>query len=427
MMLPYYYYAIVTKMNSQISSSTDNSKKISRLQRWKNLLQGLRNFKLRRRKILIFSHTLFENIRDGKFVNNLHGSYFDLYKSDTLLMEDSDNDYCWRTRDSYSNLSFVNTFLLLISGICSSILHRIHSLRNDDYQKFVSLSSDLFSYDSLSRVDYYTRIYRFLLKILFKIVKPRIVMVNCGSYGGDMAIVCYVAKQMGIKVIEPQHGSTYHNWAYEVSETVANSDEYKKYLPDVFFAFGDYWLNNIKWHYEKIAVGFQFLNQYVSESKEKTVTHDFLVVSQPIDEFYPGSGKKEFVKELALSYPDSRILFRIHPSENLESQKTIYIDYPNIEVVSSSSVLYEDIMRCRFVIGWFSTCLFEVLAFNKCPIIVDTEPSRQYFPHDVGVWIKKPDELRDIGIDNLNHIDNYEQFWATDFSNNVQKYINKLL
>ena len=389
--------------------------------------KGLKNFNLRRRKILVFSHTLFENIRDGKFVNNLHGSYYDLYKDDTLLMEDGDNNYSWRTENSYPNLSFINTYLLYMAGIVSGILHRIHSLKSEEYQKFVSEFPDLFSYDSLSITDYYIRIYGFLLKILFKVVNPRVVIVNCGSYGGDMAVVCYVAKKMGIKVVEPQHGSTYHNWAYEVSESVANSEEYKKYIPDVFFAFGDYWLSHIKWHYEKISVGYQFLNEYASDSSEKTVTHDFLVISQPLDEYYPGTGKKEFVKELAMLFPELRILFRIHPSEQLESQKAIYNDSPNIEVVSSSTVLYEDIMRCRFVIGWFSTCLFEVLAFNKCPIIVDTEPSRKYFPPDVGMWIKKPGELREIGIEKLNHIENHSHYWASDFSNNVQNYINKLL
>lgn len=424
MILPFYHYSIVSKLNEQGSFGISKVPS-SRKERLKNFCRGLRHFYIRRSKVLIFSHTAFEIEKDGQFYNSLHGYYYDLYKDDTLLMEDASEGFVWRTESSRSKLSFVNTYLMSFAGFLSGLFQRFHSQRSKDYDVFISAYPDLFSEESLSRADYYFSVYAFILRLLFKIVAPKIVMVNCGSYGGNMAVVCYVAKRLGIKVIEVQHGSVYNNLAYEVSDIVYNSTEYKNYLPDVFFTFGDYWSNLVKWNYEKVSMGNPYLNEYVLPDKRDNYDYDYLIISQPLDDIFVGLKKSQFVKDLSDAFPESRILFRIHPAEDLEEQKEIYRECKNIDVVSASSILYKDFGRCHHIIGWYSTCMFEVLAFNKIPIIIDTEPSREFFPHDIGIWVKSPDDLRELKFKNKESL-NSSYYFTKSFEENVKKYMDKI-
>ena len=426
MMLPYYHYNIVSKLNEQGSFGVIKEG-LARKERIMNLFRGLKHLTLRKSKIIIFSHTALEIKKGEQFFNSLHGYYYDLYKDSTLLIEDASDGYVWRTETSCSQLSFINTYLLLLAGLLSGLLQRIHPLHSGDYQKFIAAYPDLFSKEGLSRADYFIRVYAFLLRLLFRLVAPKVIMVNCGSYGGNMAIVCYVAKQLGIKVIEAQHGSIYNNLAYEVSSIVRSSAEYKEYLPDVFFAFGDYWSKFVKWDFEKFPVGNPYLNEYVHTDKKDGFEYDFLVISQPLDEIFEGFNKAKFVKDLSNTFPESHILFRIHPAEYLEEQKEIYHGFKNVDVVSASSVLYEDMKKCHHIIGWYSTCLFEALAFNKIPIIIDTEPSREFFPHEVGIWVKSPADLMKLDLSSLGSSVNSTYYFATGFEENVRKYLDKLL
>jgi len=36
--------------------------------------------------------------------------------------------------------------------------------------------------------------------------------------------------------------------AYNYGEAILNSEEYKKYIPDYYLTYGDYWNNQIKYH-----------------------------------------------------------------------------------------------------------------------------------------------------------------------------------
>ena len=233
MILPYYHSVIQARINQQRFAG-EGVEKAPKIKQLISLLIGLRLCRIQKKKIVIFSSTLFNIQKSGKFYNYLHGYYYNLYPKDTLLIEDSDSSYMWRTKDSCSNLSFINTYLLLLSSLLGKVCHKVRPIRNSDYKIFVSEYPSLFSMGMLSVHDYYTNFYAFFLRLLLKKVAPKVLIVNCGSYGNESAIVCYVAKQLGIKVIEPQHGVTYMSPAYLASNVVVQSSEYMNYLPDTF-------------------------------------------------------------------------------------------------------------------------------------------------------------------------------------------------
>ena len=424
MMLPYYHSIVEARLNQQ-SFAGEGVRKAPVLKQILSLLKGLKHCTVKRKDILIFSSTLFNVQRNDRFYNCLHGYYYDLYPNDTLLLEDADSSYIWRTNNSYENLSFINTYIELICLVLSKVCHTFAPIRIHDYDTFIHEYPNIFSAEKLSKDDYYIKFYTFFIKRLLKKVNPKVMLVNCASYGHKSAILCYVGKQLGIKIIEPQHGVTYKCSGYVTSDPIAHDKEYNGYLPDTLFTFGDYWKDFVNWKYEKVSVGYQYLNEHASKNVCSEIEYDFLIISQPMNS-EEEKKKEAFVKELCKTFQDKKVLFRIHPSENYLQQKSLYKDCYNLDISNSTKVLYEDFNRCDHIIGWFSNCLYECLAFKRFPIIVDTEYTRSAFPHDLGIWVNRPDELKNIDLDAAQRSFNYSIYWTADFNNKVKAYIENI-
>jgi hypothetical protein len=226
---------------------------------------------------------------------------------------------------------------------------------------------------------------------------------------------------MGMIPIDTQHGQVYQHKIYMASDTIRNSKEYMEYMPDYFYSFGQYWSDCVDWKYEKINVGNAHLNKFVKQYSGIEPTHDMLVISQPAEK----QQQHEFIIGLAKAFPNKEVRVRLHPVENLDVEKAVFKEYSNIVVSDSSVNLYADMCSCKKVIGWCSTCLSELLAFGRMPIIVNTSLAKDTFPHDLGYWINSPSEIADIP-DGPVDIDP-TKYWYQDFDKAVKLHIMKLL
>lgn len=423
-MLPYYHCGIVSKLNGH----TYASETMTYLPFWKrlvNLVKSWRKLRIREKDILIFSSTLF-NIKKGRgYYNYLHGYYYDLYSNNTLLIEDGDANFEWRTWDTVAQFSSINSSLIVFASLMAQVCHKIRPHYHNDFKFFEDEYPSLITKRQMSQDDYFVKFYSILLNWLYSRVKPKCVILNCASYGHNMAVVTYCAKKRGIKVIEPQHGVTFECPAYMASDIISNSTEYYKCLPDVLFAFGEYWLKFVNWKYEKYIVGSAYLNEYALKAKPDIQECDFLIISQPM------FGQQEldkifFVKKVAEHFGDKKITFRIHPSENYNEQKGIFKDLNNITVSESTTPLFDAINNARYIVGWYSNCLYEALAFGKNPIIVDTPNTREWMAQNIGVWVKEPSEMTEDCLNKQSQID-YTLYWADDFQFKVRNYIDRLL
>lgn len=93
------------------------------------------------------------------------------------------------------------------------------------------------------------------IKLLEKL-QPRIIFLNTASYGGLDALLVKIAKEIGIKAGEFQHGViTKSHPAYNYGEAVFKSEEYRKYLPNYLLTYGDYWNENMNTPVKKITIG----------------------------------------------------------------------------------------------------------------------------------------------------------------------------
>lgn len=425
LMLPYIRYRLMCNIN-QDNSSASIKKRSSMITILKRLMTNITKVKIRKRKLVFFSTTLFNIELDdmkGYYYNSVDGYYYDLFPNDSLLIEDADEDVVWRKNGSYDALSFIRTYLLLFSFKVSNICNIIKPICKPDFEYVFRNYPGVFSVEELGRIDYFNRIYSYLVKILLKMSGCKLIAVNCGSYGETYAPLIKTAHDLGIEVIEIQHGAiTAAHPAYHADSYITQDKEFATYIPDCLCTFGEYWKQYVDWKYEIIPVGNPHLNRYIKQYADVKVISDFLVISQPAIREYV----LPFVKDLATIYSNKKIVLRLHPRDGIDCYKEIIDKFPNISLSFSETNLYKDISQAHYVIGGYSTCLFEAMAFHKKIIIIDAPIVRKYFPADIGFWVKSASELNLISMSNCNSVDS-NNLWTNGFEERVKQMLNKYI
>ena len=117
-----------------------------------------------------------------------------------------------------------------------------------------------------------------------------------------------------------------------------------------------------------------------------------------------------------------KILLRLHPSENFEKKRQLFKDDENL-ILSQGTSLYDDIVNSRVVISWASTCVYEIMAFGKTPVIIDSVLSREGLSQDIGIWINGPADLLSMNMDDLGQVKDATWYWKDSFESNVKSYM----
>lgn len=419
LILPFFYGKIMARLNDQTFSNS-GLKKISKIKRILCRLKGLRKFKLCKVDLVCLSNTRWESQENGKWKNIQHGYYFDLFPKQTLLLENTNSSYEWKTFDTHELMSTASEMINLTSEILSDICYRLFPVQRDDYNRFHE-SFQFVDLSAIKKAGYVVRFQHILWKCFFKITKPKVILLHCGSYGSIPGVICKTAHELGIIPIDTQHGQVYQHKIYSASDTLTNSREYMEYMPDYFYSYGKFWSDCVDWKYEKIEVGNPHLNEFVNKYSSIKPADDMLVISQPTEK----EQQHIFIKRLSKIYPDKVIRVRLHPYENLDVEKAVFLECSNVLVSDSSVNLYKDMCSSKIVIGWCSTCLSELLAFGRIPIIVNTSLAKT-FPKDLGRWINSPEEIMLVSEDLKTDID-YTEYWFQDFEQAAKSHLITLL
>jgi len=392
--------------------------------RWvKPFFKNLKYCRARKSSIVHFSKTELEIMNvNGQYFNYLNGYYYDYCPDDSLMVESMHGLFSWRTTNSYPCLCFAGSYILFCSSLLARLSLIIKKDNNPDLVILYNKYPSLFNLSELQRVDREVAIFTWLMKRFLKRVAPKVIFVNEACYGMEHGIITYLARQMGIKTIELQHGliSSEHE-AYNAEQSLINNKEYQSYLPDEIWTFGQYWASHINWKIKKRVVG----NPYMIAARETfnniIEEYSYLIVSQPIGiEIF-----KSFVSDLAETHPNDLILIRLHPHENCRNYDVLLSKYSNLRLSNETS-LYYDFCRCGQIIGIFSTCLYEALAFGRIPIIIDCELSRRFIEPEIGRWVKNAKELDDT-IESSNDTVNLSYYWCQDFHAIVKPLIKEFI
>jgi hypothetical protein len=165
------------------------------------------------------------------------------------------------------------------------------------------------------------------------------------------------AKRAGLRVIEPQHGviSSMHprlSWKEEIGGA---------YLPDEFWQWGSYWGEALPASVKRVTIGAP---SFLTEQRGVAKNRQLLVIGQP----QQSKNIIQFVRFIAASVKNLEVVFKPHPQEKSDEVLAIldsFGDRPaNLRVESPTAETLPLIAQSEFVVGVYSTALFEAVALG---------------------------------------------------------------
>ena len=232
--------------------------------------------------------------------------------------------------------------------------------------------------------------------------------------GYENQAIIGAAKDLGIEVIELQHGTiTDYHLGYSYPPKTRSKGDIA-YYPDKILTFGEYWINEENSPISKeniIPIGFSY---FESQSKEfmnlEAISNQVLFISQGVI----GKDLSKIAYEFARKMPDYSVIYKLHPGEYetwRENYPLLTNDLINFKVIDNSQIpLYELFARSNFQVGAFSTAIYEGLMFD-CKTFIVNISGVEY----VSDLIKKGYVLK---INNINDlIDNLERFQPEEYDN----------
>ncbi len=388
---------------------------------------------VRNKKILIFG-TGVTNIKiNNIYFNRIHDFYNLVFPDDTVFLESSDNFEYKKPR------AFKNTYYYDYMKIMSVLRSKFATRMDEETEKAIDDFIEFLNKNFAIEFDYafYETIKNSLIKVgkrlsymksyflkLLDRIQPKIVFLEDAHYGGQSYMIKW-AKEMGIVTAEFQHGIvSKEHLAYNYGEGVRNSEEYKKYVPDYFLTYGEYWSNQVRIPGKTYVVGnphfYESIKRYKNvEEKEDTI----LIVSD-------WTLTEDFVKiaeYLAKHFKNKKIIFKMHPGEmkNYELIKTLE-PFQNIDIKKNEDI-YALLAKCRYIVSCYSTTVFEALAFSKEAYILDNEFSKKYIPDNVGIRFKSLEELAELIMNNVKNEEskNVEYYFNSNWRENYIKFIQE--
>lgn len=207
-------------------------------------------------------------------------------------------------------------------------------------------------------VQYYY--YRFFFRVLGT---KKMFMVQNGILKGIFA----AAKELGIEVIEYQHGQISVNHpAYSYPEKVEPS---KIYQPSKLLVFGEFWTKNRYYPgVENIVIGNQFYYKKNDNQKDMHLKKRILVIS----DMFEGKRLVRYVKSILDIDASFLFYFKLHPNQYKEFDiyKNDFRTYENVEVVSDSMTISELLTKSEGILVVQSTVELEALRDGKKVFVI---------------------------------------------------------
>ena len=254
--------------------------------------------------------------------------------------------------------------------------------------------------------------------------KPKQIYLVC-SYVYKLALIA-AAKKNGVETIEIQHGTIDK---FHVAYSYPNQKSID-YFPDKIYFFGEYWKNAAPIPLKeenKVVFGFPFFNEQKKKyDKIAKKVSTILIISQGTI----GDKLSEFIWESREILKDFSIIYKLHPGE-YDRWKA---DYPylvklseleNVSVIDNSKTnIYEFLAESEFVIGVYSTAIYEALSFDCKVILVDLS-GIEYLEDIIEKGFVKLAEtshdLRDFIVENKFKKFNSDLFFASDIKLLIEK------
>lgn len=304
----------------------------------------------------IYTRALQSEMKDALVINRLETNNLNLKNESLILLQESVFDkYNKQIQSRISNMPHLYEFDLLSGAIKQEFAVDIdvHKIFEDSYKHFVAGEE---------------RFIRFL-----KRVKPKQVICVVAYDKYDVVSAC---KKCGVKIIEVQHGIIdAHHLGYHYPVSV-NSNCYV----DEMWLFAPYWRLNAKLPLSDDQlkyIGFDYFRKESSKINVERKANIVTVLSQGTS----GEAMLEQVMHFAHNNPDMIINYKLHPGEfqnYLERYPELAKAPSNVRVYKSERALYELLKESNYVVGAYSTAIYEGLALGCVGILIDVPGVREY-------------------------------------------------
>lgn len=295
-------------------------------------------------------------------------------------------------------------------------IKKITEYINECIKKDLDINIDVKNILTLEYVRYAT--YYRLAKKYFELKKPeRIYIVVAYCFPG----IVQAAKDLGIEVIELQHGFITHLSPGYSFPNIKNVPHF----PDKLFVYGDFWKNVASYPIDRnniVAIGNPYYERQIKKFNDiKKENNSLLFIST--EKF--GKKLSKIAYAFAKDNPNYKIYYKLHPHEfgKWQSMYPEIDDKPDNFIVLESEInLYELFARSEYLVSVASTAIYESMYF-KPKIILCNHPE-----------LERMKELTDIYklpiIDNENElIDliNNNNYWIEIDRNDFYKEIEGLI
>lgn len=240
---------------------------------------------------------------------------------------------------------------------------------------------------------------------ILKRVKPKVIIIVC-YYNFKMMVLCEVAKEVGIPVVELQHGTMGRE---HISYNFLRRRKLSGF-PDYVFTFSRFDKKNARFPIspERIyAVGYPEMEKKVQSYEKLRLKakkkKKIVFISQTIKAIF------EYALELSkrIDLNEFEIIIKLHPREfgNWRKEFGKMLNGAHVTIIDNSNKdIYYYLARADYVVGIFSTVLLEATMFNT-NIVVIKEASYTYmkelYQNDMAVLVDSVDELQRIVTNNI--------------------------
>ncbi|RNI08445.1 hypothetical protein EFE40_07860 [Methanohalophilus halophilus] len=365
----------------------------------------------------------------GRYNDYFFGPYFSLF-SKPLIFESS---FQGQTRQPWEKEEkYLFDFVVLSSAVKAMIKLQ---LKQSKYKKEIAEFTSLVC-QSFSIPDYYLKLYKLLNRRFHstKYIKSytnkisdrldgKIAFIHCASNHPTHGEIIKSLKENGITTVELQHGyvgtehPAYNNPAGD-AQLIA-----KEYLPDYFLTFGKYWNEQIQTPSKVVTVGNPSFNSS-RDYYEKNCTVDpnsILIISQ-------GTATPRMVKiatYLSEVFPERTIIFKLHPGEVPFRERYEQLDQFENIVIKTYDYIHELIASTKIIVGYYSTTLFEAMAYSNKRIFV---LQNDLIPDSIGYKFSACDELRDAILNPKLGYSTADSsyFWEPDWESRIAEFLGGL-
>ena len=189
-----------------------------------------------------------------------------------------------------------------------------------------------------------------ILSRFFNFYKPE-ALFTVEYYNSNNLILSAINK-LDINTYEVQHGIiNNHHYGYNFPYSIKSDS-----LPNYILFWGRFWIDNLNYK-QNFIPKLSFFEFFIKQKicNKMRYRDSILIISQPSISLY----LKQIIKTVKKNKKIKRISVKVHPSELKLSD-----DFSNINIYYNQNI-YELINKYTFILGCYSTALFEAVAFGK--------------------------------------------------------------